>query len=137
MKKNLLFILMFCILIIGCTGCDKKTDDNVTEDINKVDEEKNETKKLCMFVLDRKIMTKEDIESFTNNISLDIKPFINAIKQTIYAASTAENNSIYNGVFMSINEKNLEMAATDGARLSMVVETIENKENKTLGKCRK
>jgi len=77
------------------------------------------------------IMTQDDIESFKNNISLEIKPFISAIKQTIYAASTAENNSIYNGVFMSINETNLEMAATDGARLSMVVETIENKENKT------
>lgn len=77
------------------------------------------------------IMTTEDIEAFKNNISLDIKPFIAAIKQTVYAASSAENNSIYNGVFMSVNENKLEMAATDGARLSMVVEDIDNKEGKT------
>ncbi len=76
------------------------------------------------------IISEEDIESFKNNISLEIKPFINAIKQTVYAASTTENNSIYNGVFISVNEKTLEMAATDGARLSMVIEEIENKEGK-------
>ena len=77
------------------------------------------------------IITDEEIESFKNNISLEIKPFINAIKQTVYAASTAENNSIYNGVYINVNENKLEMAATDGARLSMVVEDIKNEENKT------
>jgi len=77
------------------------------------------------------IITDEEIESFKNNISLEIKPFINAIKQTVYAASTAENNSIYNGVYINVNENKLEMAATDGARLSMVVEDIKNAENKT------
>ena len=76
------------------------------------------------------IISEEDIENFKNNISLEIKTFINAIKQTVYAASFAENNSIYNGVFMSVNENTLEMAATDGARLSMAVEKIENKEGK-------
>jgi len=77
------------------------------------------------------ILTEEEIELFKNNISLEIKPFISAIKQTIYAASTAENNSIYNGVYMNVKENDLEMAATDGARLSMVVEEIKNKEEKT------
>ena len=77
------------------------------------------------------ILSSEEIDAFVNNIALDIKPFINAIKQTVYAASSAENNSIYNGVFMKVEENKLEMAATDGARLSTVVETVENKENKT------
>ena len=77
------------------------------------------------------ILTKEDMAEFVNNITLDIKPFINAIKQTVYAASTAENNSIYNGVFMKVDENTLEMAATDGARLSTVIEKVENKEDKT------
>ena len=76
------------------------------------------------------ILSEEEIEAFVNNITLDIKPFVSAIKQTVYAASMADNNSIYNGIYTKVEENVLEMAATDGARLSTAIETVDNKENK-------
>ena len=69
----------------------------------------------------------EDKESF----KIEVTPFIKGIKHTVYAAANYENRNIISGVYCSIEGKNLEMAATDGNRLTRIIEVINNEdENK-------
>ena len=60
-------------------------------------------------------------------IEIDAQPFLKAIKNTVYAAANYENRNIISGVFCKIDENGLEMAATDGNRLTVIVENIKNK----------
>ncbi len=68
----------------------------------------------------------EDKESF----EIEVTPFVKGIKHTVYAAANYENRNIISGVFCSINDKTLEMAATDGNRLTRIVEIIKNDDEK-------
>lgn len=63
-------------------------------------------------------------------INVDINPLLKAIKQTTFATATYDTNNVLSGVLFKINENNLEMAATDGNRLTRVKEKIQNNENK-------
>lgn len=63
------------------------------------------------------------------SIDIDIEPFAKAIKQTGFATATYDSSNILSGIFCKIEGETLEMAATDGNRLSRVVEPIENKDN--------
>lgn len=69
---------------------------------------------------------KETMEGF-NQIQIDTKPFINAIKKTSFAAANFEARNIISGVYCLISGSTLEMAATDGNRLAQVIEQIEVK----------
>ncbi len=68
-----------------------------------------------------------DKESF----EIEVKPFVKGIKHTVYAAANYENRNIISGVYCSIDGEKLEMAATDGNRLTRIIEIIKNDENKT------
>ena len=63
-------------------------------------------------------------------IIIDTNPFIKSIKYTVYAAATYQNRNVISGVFCQINEDKLEMAATDGNRLTRISEKIQNEKHK-------
>lgn len=76
-------------------------------------------------IYDFKNIDKEDF------IEIETKPFIKSIKYTSYSAANYENRNIISGVFCLIEDKKLEMAATDGNRLTKNVEEISNEKGKS------
>lgn len=77
-----------------------------------------------------KIIKSESEIADSEAITIDTNPFTKSIKYTVYAAATYENRNIISGVFCKINEDTLEMAATDGNRLTRISEKIQNKNEK-------
>lgn len=70
----------------------------------------------------------QTIEPTTDNvIEIEVKPFVKAIKQAVFAAAGYETNNLLSGVFCDILEDTLEIASTDGNRLARVREKIKNK----------
>lgn len=65
--------------------------------------------------------------SIDNIIEIEIKPFVKAIKQAVFAAAGYETNNLLSGVFCEILENTIEIASTDGNRLARVREKIKNK----------
>ena len=59
-------------------------------------------------------------------INIDIIPMIKAIKQTTFATATYDTNNVLSGVLFKTIGNNLEMAATDGNRLTRVKENIQS-----------
>ncbi len=72
----------------------------------------------------------EDNETFDESIEIEMKPFVTCAKMTNFAAAGYETNNLLSGVICSINDKILEMASTDGNRLSRAKEFVKNDENK-------
>lgn len=62
-------------------------------------------------------------------VEIDMAPFIKSIKYTAFSAANYESRNIISGVFCSISGENLEMAATDGNRLTRNIEKITNEKN--------
>ena len=60
------------------------------------------------------------------SVEIELNPFIKSIKYTAFSAANYENRNIISGVFCSISKENIEMAATDGNRLTRIVEKITN-----------
>ncbi len=73
--------------------------------------------------------TEEDVEGGTE-IEIELEPLLKSIKNTVYAAANYENRNVISGVFCLIKDTKLEMAATDGNRLTRIIETIKNKDGK-------
>ena len=63
---------------------------------------------------------------FYKSIKIDIEPFIKGIKYTAFAAASYENRNIISGVLSLIKDNTLEMVATDGNRLTRIIEKLEN-----------
>ena len=59
-------------------------------------------------------------------VEIDLTPFLKSINYTAFSAANYENRNIISGVFCSISKENLEMAATDGNRLTRIIEKITN-----------
>ena len=59
-------------------------------------------------------------------MEVELNPFIKCIKYTAFSAANYENRNIISGVFCSVSQENLEMAATDGNRLTRIIEKITN-----------
>lgn len=76
------------------------------------------------------LISEEEI-SKKEAIEIEMDPFIKSIKHTVYAAASYENRNIISGVFCNISDNKIEMAATDGNRLTRIIENIKNKEEKT------
>lgn len=76
---------------------------------------------------------KEEEEDGKNkdSIEIDMNPFVKSIKHTVYSTASYENRNIISGVFCKISDENIEMAATDGNRLTRIIEQIKNKDNKS------
>lgn len=62
-------------------------------------------------------------------VEIDLTPFMKSIKYTAFSAANYENRNIISGVYCSISEQVLEMAATDGNRLTRIIEKITNEKN--------
>lgn len=60
------------------------------------------------------------------SVEIELNPFIKSIKYTAFSAANYENRNIISGVYCSISKENLEMAATDGNRLTRIIEKITN-----------
>ena len=70
-------------------------------------------------------ITEEELKD-KEYVEIDINPFIKSIKYTAFSAANYENRNIISGVFCAISKENIEMAATDGNRLTRIVEKITN-----------
>lgn len=77
-------------------------------------------------VLDEELLNSPD------KIDVEIKPFLKAVKQTVFSTASYDTNNILSGVYCKIINNELEMAATDGNRLSRVIESIPVAENKDI-----
>ena len=77
-----------------------------------------------------KVIQSEEELSDKEAISIDTNPFVKSIKYTVYAAATYENRNIISGVFCKVSDNTLEMAATDGNRLTKICENIKNENKK-------
>ncbi|MBQ4123092.1 DNA polymerase III subunit beta [bacterium] len=64
-------------------------------------------------------------------IEIEMEPLLKSIKNTVYAAANYENRNVISGVFCLIKNNMLEMAATDGNRLTRIIEPIKNKDEKS------
>ena len=74
------------------------------------------------------LLSEED-----NEVEIDLKPFIIGIKEAGFAAASYEsNNNILSGVVCDINKNVLEIASTDGNRLSRARKIITNKDDKAV-----
>ena len=62
-------------------------------------------------------------------VNIDLTPFIKSIKYTAFSAANYENRNIISGVYCSISKENIEMAATDGNRLTRIIEKITNEKD--------
>ncbi len=69
----------------------------------------------------------EDETAVGTEIEIETEPLLKSIKNTVYASGNYENRSVISGVFCLIKDNKLEMAATDGNRLTRVIEAIANK----------
>lgn len=69
--------------------------------------------------------SNENEEEKTFEIDKEI--FNKAIKQTMYCCAQSESASILGGVCVNIKENTLEVAATDGNRLTRVIKAINSK----------
>lgn len=74
------------------------------------------------------VVTEEELKE-KECVEMELTPFIKSIKHTAFSAANYENRNIISGVFCSISKENLEMAATDGNRLTRIVETIKNEQD--------
>ena len=77
-----------------------------------------------------KVIENEEELSEKEGIVIDTEPFIKSIKYTVYSAANYESRNIISGVFCKINDRTIEMAATDGNRLTRISEEIKNKTDK-------
>ena len=76
-----------------------------------------------------KVIENEEL-SDKEGININTEPFIKSIKYTVYSAANYESRNIISGVFCKIDNQTIEMAATDGNRLTRISEKIQNKTDK-------
>lgn len=74
----------------------------------------------------------EEVSSSAEEIEIDLDPFTKAIKEAAFAAAGYETNNLLSGVVCDINKNVLEIASTDGNRLSRARKIINNRDEKTI-----
>lgn len=67
-----------------------------------------------------------------DEIEVDLKLFLKTIKQTKFSAASFETKNVLSGVFLSLKNDQLEVAATDGNRLTRKISTIKKPSGKDL-----
>lgn len=72
------------------------------------------------------LIDKTSIEKAEDSIEIELKPLVNSIKKTVFAAANYETNNVLGGVFFCVEGQKLEMAATDGNRLARSIDVISN-----------
>lgn len=71
------------------------------------------------------VITEDELKE-KEFVEIALVPFVKSIKYTAFSAANYENRNIISGVYCSISKDALEMAATDGNRLTRIIEKITN-----------
>jgi DNA polymerase-3 subunit beta len=71
------------------------------------------------------LIDEKDNDKKLSFVSMDANALLLMIHQTSYAASREETRYFLNGVHISLKEKQVKMAATDGKRLAVVTANLE------------
>ena len=75
---------------------------------------------------------QEEEFSAKEELTINTAPFLKSIKSTTYAVAGYENRNIISGVLFKLKGNKLEMAATDGNRLTRIIEEVKtDKSNDT------
>lgn len=119
------------LLEIAAKLPDKPVEFSLNEDTNVVNISCGNSKFELVGISASEFPKTEDDMPGGTEIEIEIEPFIKSIKNTVYAAANYENRNVISGVLCLIKENKLEMAATDGNRLTRIIEVINNKENKS------
>jgi DNA polymerase-3 subunit beta len=119
------------LLEIAAKLPDKPVEFNLNEDTNVVHISCGNSKFEIVGISAQEFPKIEDEIKGGTEIEIEAEPFLKSIKNTVYAAANYENRNVISGVFCLIKENKLEMAATDGNRLTRIVEAIKNKDLKS------
>ncbi len=110
---------------------DKPVEFSLNEDTNIVTISCGNSKFEIVGIAASEFPKTEDENISGTEIEIEMEPFLKSIKNTVYAAANYENRNVISGVFCQIKSNSLEMAATDGNRLTRIIENINNKSEKT------
>ena len=118
------------LLEIAAKLPDKPVEFTLNEDTNIVNISCGNSKFEIIGISAQEFPKIEDEIPDGTEIEVELEPFLKSIKNTVYAAANYENRNVISGVFCLIKDTKLEMAATDGNRLTRIIETIKNKDSK-------
>ncbi len=110
---------------------DKPVEFSLNEDTNVISISCGSSKFEIIGISASEFPKTDDEIAGATEIEIEVEPFIKSIKNTVYAAANYENRNVISGVFCQIKENKIEMAATDGNRLTRIIENIKNKDDKT------
>lgn len=63
-----------------------------------------------------------------NEFEIETEPFIKGIDHTVFACASPESRNVISGVIIKVRKDNIEMAATDGNRLTRIIQQISEKD---------
>ena len=119
------------LLEIAAKLPDKPVEFSLNEDTNLVSIKCGSSKFEIIGISAQEFPKIDDEIKNGTEIEIETEPLLKAIKNTVYAAANYENRSVISGVYCLIKDNKLEMAATDGNRLTRIVEAINNKAAKS------
>ena len=119
------------LLEIAAKLPDKPVEFSLNEDTNIVSINCGNSKFEIIGISAQEFPKLEDEISGGTEIEIELEPLLKSIKNTVYAAANYENRNVISGVFCLIKNNILEMAATDGNRLTRIIEPIKNKDAKS------
>ena len=118
------------LLEIAAKLPDKPVEFSLNEDTNVVSITCGNSKFEIIGISAQEFPKIEDEIQDGTQIEIEMEPLLKSIKNTVYAAANYENRNVISGVFCNIKGTKLEMAATDGNRLTRIIEAIKNKDEK-------
>ncbi len=119
------------LLEIAAKLPDKPVEFSLNEDTNVVSITCGNSKFEIIGISAQEFPNIEDEVSDGSEIEIELEPLLKCIKNTVYAAANYENRNVISGVLCLIKNNSLEMAATDGNRLTRIIESIKNKDDKS------
>ena len=119
------------LLEIAAKLPDKPVEFSLNEDTNIVSITCGNSKFEIIGISAQEFPKIEEEISDGTEIEIELDPLLKSIKNTVYATANYENRNVISGVFCLIKGNKLEMAATDGNRLTRIVENIKNIEDKS------
>ena len=119
------------LLEIAAKLPDKPVEFSLNEDTNVVNITCGNSKFEIIGISAQEFPKLEEEVSTGTEIEIELEPLLKSIKNTVYAAANYENRNVISGVFCLIKDSKLEMAATDGNRLTRIIETIKNRDSKS------
>lgn len=120
------------LLEIAAKLPDKPVEFSLNEDTNVVKVSCGSSKFELIGISASEFPKIEDEIPDAKEIEIETAPFLKAVKNTVYAAASHENRNVISGVLCSIRESRLEMAATDGNRLTRLIQDVKNSSSENI-----